>query len=742
MNMNDKNNPSILIVDDVAENRKLLTQIFQPFGYQIRVASNGNIALRSVLNIPPDIILLDVRMPGMDGFEVCKHLKKDESTQRIPIIFITASDDIEARIKGFDYGAVDYVTKPFINEELIARVKTQISLYKLQKQLFSKNELLEQEIEERKKVENKLKDVCEGLEITVAERTKDIKERLRFEELLSGLSTRLVQLPINAIENEINKTLVQLINFLNVDNISLLEYNEVKDELFFTHSQSDYNFQNFIGINFSQSFPWLNQKICKANHCEVISFDNIPDNIPDNKINDINHIFEEGIKSLLFIPLETSEKFRGGLFLCSFTQNSINYESYINRLRLVGEIFTNVLLRKRAVEDKKNLETQLHHVQKMESLALLAGGIAHDFNNILFPMLGHTEILMEEVSEKSSIYKDLSVIYKSGNRAKDLVNQILKFSRQNDPEQKPLIAGIIVKEVVKLIRSSLPASIEIITNIDEECGLINADPTHIHQISMNLITNAFHAMEKAGGKLYISLNNVDIKDTNLTIQNSQSDQYVCLKIRDTGSGIDKKIINQIFDPYFTTKPEGKGTGLGLSLVYSIIKSYSGDVQVNSEPGKGTEFSVYIPCCNSDDKNKKSSFDPSKINKQSLNGTECILIVDDDPIIANLISEMLSQYGYKTVSETNSKIAKELFKETPHKFDLLITDYSMPGLNGIHLSEIVSSIRSDLPILLMSGFNNQISDEAIKIFGINACLIKPIILLDLVTKVRQLLNKLK
>ena len=263
---------------------------------------------------------------------------------------------------------------------------------------------------------------------------------------------------------------------------------------------------------------------------------------------------------------------------------------------LIGAIesIRDITKQKQAEGERKRLKIQLQQAQKMESIGTLAGGIAHDFNNILFPILGHTELLLEDIPESSPLRDSLDKIYISTLRAKDLVKQILTFSRRDSSEFKPLEIKIVIKEALKLIRSTIPTTIDIKQDIRDGIGVINADPTQIHQIIMNLSTNAYHAMEKTGGELSVRLYEIELGENDIMRNSMTPGIHACLTIADTGIGMDKNLRGKIFDPFFTTKEHGKGTGIGLSVVHGIVLNMNGAIEVNSEPGKGTEFIIYLP----------------------------------------------------------------------------------------------------------------------------------------------------
>jgi len=400
-----------------------------------------------------------------------------------------------------------------------------------------------------------------------------------------------------------------------------------------------------------------------------------------------------------------------------------------------GEIVNYVAV-KRDITEKLRLETELHQAQKMESIGTLAGGIAHDFNNILFPIVGYTEMLLEDAPENSPFRNSLDKIYNSSLRAKDLVNQILTFSRQETSELKLIKMQPIIREALKLMRSIIPTTINIKSDISSDSIIIKADPTQIHQIVMNLTTNAFHAMEKTGGEIKVNLKEIQIGVQQLPDVKMEPGGYACLIVSDTGVGMDKKLTDKIFDPFFTTKEMGKGTGMGLSVVHGIVAALGGAIQVYSKPSKGTEFHVYFPKENDDAFEKQVTHSKEKIQ----GGREHILIVDDEKEILDMERKMLERLGYQVTPFTNSNEALEIFRSNPAGFDLIITDMAMPHLSGDKLSVELIKLRPDIPVLLCTGFSENISDEKAAAMGIKGFLMKPIIRKDLVQKIRDVLDE--
>ncbi len=388
---------------------------------------------------------------------------------------------------------------------------------------------------------------------------------------------------------------------------------------------------------------------------------------------------------------------------------------------------------KLAEEEKKKLEIQLQQAQKMEAIGALAGGIAHDFNNILSAIIGYTELAMlNEGAEHCTT--ELNEALKAANRAKDLVKQILAFSRQTDEERMPVRASLVAKEAVKFIRATIPATIEIKTHIDDKSGSVLANSVELHQIIMNLCTNAQHAIGEQAGLLEVAVQNTEI---GLSQKNDLIDleigSYVRISVKDTGNGMTRDVMKKIFDPYFTTKKKGVGTGLGLAVVHGIVKKYGGTIKVESELGKGTTFHIYLP--------KANIAAPIKAEKPKplMGGSERILFVDDEKMLVEIGQQALQRLGYDVVSRTSPIEALELFKAKPDFFDLVITDKTMPGMTGDGLAKELMSIRPSLPVVICTGYSQTVDQERAKQMGIKAFVMKPILINELAAAVRKALD---
>lgn len=389
------------------------------------------------------------------------------------------------------------------------------------------------------------------------------------------------------------------------------------------------------------------------------------------------------------------------------------------------------------ITSTKELEKQLQQAQKMEAVGVLAGGIAHDFNNILTAILGYADMASETLPEESQARQDLVEVLTAAGRAKDLVKQILAFSRQEDQDLKPIYIQTLVKEVIKLIRATLPSTIEIRPEIEESDEKISGNATQIHSILMNICTNAYHAMRENGGVLGIAVKPVTIDaeaaESNLDLKQGR---YLKLSISDTGHGMDEETLKYIFDPFFTTKGVDEGTGMGLSVVHGIVKSLSGAISVISEPGKGTTFVLYFPCLASENRSSRLT------ESTEVMGRERILLVDDEEPIARIGKRGLERFGYNVTMKTSSYQALEAFREQPDEFDLVITDYTMPGMTGLDLASELLNIRPSVPIVLISGVGEaKMLDEVGKI-GIRDFLMKPAVGYELAQAVRKTMEQKK
>jgi signal transduction histidine kinase/CheY-like chemotaxis protein len=401
--------------------------------------------------------------------------------------------------------------------------------------------------------------------------------------------------------------------------------------------------------------------------------------------------------------------------------------------------------RHQAEKERQKLEEQLNQARKMEAIGNLAGGIAHDFNNILGVIIGYTELAIDDIPEKNKTRTHLEKVLESANRAKELVKQILTFSRKSEEKKKPVLLGEIVGEVHNLLQSTLPSTIEIRLNIEKNLDPVMANSTQLHQVLVNFCTNAAHAMREKGGTIEINLKEVNLEprtgnpiDTvgSINLDLFKEGKLQQLTVRDSGHGMDAETKKRIFEPYFTTKKFGEGTGMGLALAHGIIKSHGGEITVDSEPSKGTTFHVYLPVTT-------KKMEPVIDEIESIQGgCERVLFVDDEPELAEMAKEMLENLGYQVVSKTSSVEALEIFRTNSTKFDIIITDQTMPQMTGIQLSMELRHLGADIPIILCTGYSESVNEKNFKSHGINAFVMKPIDTKEIARVIRTVLDSVE
>jgi PAS domain S-box-containing protein len=417
----------------------------------------------------------------------------------------------------------------------------------------------------------------------------------------------------------------------------------------------------------------------------------------------------------------------------------LNYDRAIRWIdgRLVHlQVATDITQLKELEQQRHRAEAQLRQAQKMEAIGTLAGGIAHDFNNILSAILGYSELALDDALHERASAPYIRQILKAGGRARDLVQQILTFSRQTETEAKPIQVKPIVKEALKLLRASLPSTIEIRPNIQSE-AIVEADPIQIHQVIMNLCTNAGHAMRETGGTLTVTLADETL-DRPFTerFRDMAPGEHLKIEVRDTGPGIAVEHMDKIFDPYFTTKEKGEGTGMGLAVVQGIVESCKGSVTVETPEDGGVSFKIHLPIIHTDEPVQ------TKLDAVVHGGSERILFVDDEPPLAELTKQLLERLGYQVTIRTSSIEALELFRSQPEEFDMVITDMTMPHMTGDRLALELMSVRPELPVVICTGYSEKITEDLLKRGNIKALILKPIIRNELLVSIRNILDEVQ
>ncbi|MCI5123075.1 MAG: response regulator [Candidatus Electrothrix sp. AR5] len=457
-----------------------------------------------------------------------------------------------------------------------------------------------------------------------------------------------------------------------------------------------------------------------AEYRGIVSYDFFIKKVHPDDREFLKKAYSESLKNRTDFDLTHRILFKDGRIKYLHEKCKSEYDENGNPLRSIGTSQDITALKVAEIE-KEEAEGRFRQAQKMEAIGTLAGGIAHDFNNLLNAIIGYSDILLLELSESSETHQYARQINKAGNRATRLVRQILTFSRRTEEERQLIQIHLIVKEVIKLLRSSFPATIEIRQNIND-CGFVTADSTQLHQVIMNLCTNAFHAMRERKGVLEVRLEQVHLdQDISLLAGDLPEGQYICLTVSDTGYGIDKITMIRIFEPYFTTKKKDEGTGLGLSTVHGIVLSHGGGLAVESEVGQGTTFKIFLPIAES------ASILPQEKEvvrtRAKLSGR--ILFIDDVEFNVQLGTHVCKRIGCSAKGVTNSLEALALFREAPEDFDIIITDQTMPNLTGFELAVEMMKIRSDIPIIMVTGHSDNVDEQKAKEMGIREFLTKPL-----------------
>ncbi|MBF0474748.1 MAG: response regulator [Deltaproteobacteria bacterium] len=710
-----------MIVEDDEISAALLNHTIERLGYIVcRIVRSGEEAFEKAETDLPDLILMDILLAGrVDGIEAAKRI---QSNLEIPVVFATAYDDQEKLDRAKLSNPVGYILKPYNDRQIKVSIemalyvagvekkrrRAESSLQELNNQLEKRieertttlqglNSLLEREIAERKIVEKALRESEENYR-TVADFTYDWEWWLDSDGRYIYVSPSCERI-----------TGYRADEFLQQQ--GLLERITHPDDRAAVSEHHSNNLNNPLELDLEFRI------ITRDGQNRWISHYCIPVYSPDGVFHGRRGSNRDVTKR------KASEKALSEAY-------SLMEQRVAER---TDELFKANEMLKHEIEENKRAEQKLRQAQKMEAIGTLAGGIAHDFNNILGAIMGYTQLAMTEASPGTQLYIFLREVFNAGLRAKDLIKQILTFSRQSEQSKQPFLIGTVIKEAIKLLRASLPATIEIQQNISHQVGPVLGDPTQIHQVLMNLCANASQAMADKGGVLGISLEEVAVTPEQAGSMGLGAGEYVRLRVSDTGPGIAAEIIDRIFEPYFTTKGIGEGTGLGLSTVLGIVELHGGVVKLHSEPGTGSTFSIYLPRHFSDTKQVTTVQEPME------SGAEKILLIDDEKSLAEMVARMLKRLGYQVTMRTSSLEALELFRFQPDRFDLVITDQTMPQMTGMDLAKKILGIRPDIPIILCTGFSSAVTSDTIKAVGIHGLLMKPIIMEELAKTIRTIME---
>jgi signal transduction histidine kinase/ActR/RegA family two-component response regulator len=559
-------------------------------------------------------------------------------------------------------------------------------------------------------------------------------QRIRLEQIVNEISINLIGADTDKLDEAINMAIKTIGETTGVDRSYIFLFSEDLETMSNTHEWCNKGVDPQIDHlqNLSADiFPWWMSWLKRHENIHIPWVKDLP---PEANV-EKEMLEEQDIQSLIVVPMTYKNRLIGFVGFDSVKEEKKWTNEDIGLLRVVSNLFAMALERKHGEEERHNLKERLRHSQKMEAIGLLAGGIAHDFNNILGAIIGYTELAIMDIPDGNQAKANLAQVLSAAERAKDTIKQILTFSRKSKEEKTLIYLSDVVNEALILLRSTLPATIEIQPGIDKELIPIIANPTQINQLVINLCTNAAYAMREKGGILKVDVKEIDVDADGPNPKTLAPGKYQLLSVSDTGHGMPPEIMERIFEPYFTTKKKGEGTGMGLAMVHGIVTGHGGDITVSSQPAAGTTFRVYLPVTG-----EEAADVPEKPQNQPIQGgNERILFVDDEHTLVEVGEKMLTKLGYHVVTKTNSSEALEMFRSHPDQFDLVITDQTMLHMTGIRLTGEIKAIRPDIPVILCTGFSEDIDEENYKTRGVSGFIMKPLSRKKLAAVIRRVLE---
>ncbi len=726
---------NILVVDDERSIRTTVKAFLELDGHSVETAEEAESAMAVLRSKPMDVVLTDIILPRISGVDLLRRIR--DTTPGVQIIMMTGEPTLETAAESLRHGAVDYLQKPVGKNDILRAVRTALHVKHL-------NDEKLRLAEENRNYMNHLEQLVETRTHALAASEATLRHRAEELSILNRLARKVNE--SMTVDGSIQCGLSEMAKAVAADLA-----------VFFLRTGGDLVLRGTFPEQ--SEMEWQPQRVHAVGTCLcglAVSEDRAiySSDIRSDSRCTMEECRKAGFRSFAALPLRADSETIGVLGIASLQQRDfIEHASFLEALANEMCIGLNKSLlyereQQHAVElnaslsriqegetERLRLLQQLQRSQRLEAIGTLASGIAHDFNNILAVVIGCTELALLRTPKESKAWQSLEMVLSAGQRAKDLVKQILAFSRQSEEERKPIQITRTVKEVLKFMRASLPATIEIREDIDSDSGAILADPVQIHQIVMNLCTNAHHAMSEKGGVLEVKLMSVNLGSGEDAVHpDLKPGPYVKVTVKDTGCGMDEATKVKIFDPYFTTKAKGVGTGLGLAVVHGLVQNHGGAITVESEAGKGSVFNLYFPAI------QKEAVEETLIQETMPIGREHILLVDDEPVLLDMSREMLEYLGYSVETRTSSVEALALFSAQPNRFDLVITDMTMPFMTGDKLAKELLRIRADIPIVVCTGYSERIQDEQAKATGIRAFVMKPILMAKMAKAIRDALEK--
>lgn len=784
--------PKLLLVDDTPTNLLIIQRRIRkhfPDG-EILLASSPEEAMQIAERENPDVAILDLYMPRFNGIEVAGALKARPDQKRFPVLIVTSGDsDAGLRVQALEAGADDFIDRTSTEAELISKLRVLLRVKRAEDELRNANRRLTQMAGERTlelyesaesfkalfecgsdlmlifeldgagdatRVVEANPAACHHLGYTRDELLGQAPRNLFSRDFLVQWDLRLrsiiehrqtcfdgtllrrtghgvpVTMHAQTIETAERRTIIVCCQLFERTRPSAEDSGRRYRLIASQTGQIIYEIR-MEGMRLSVSGAWTQitgrptddiNDLHGGKWLEIIH--------PDDR-KEVLSTFRDAIKNLGKYHMQWRVKHADGTFRHVEDLGVVMAGEDGKAMCVLGTL-KDVTSRVEAEEERKRAEQLEQHTRKLESLGVLAGGIAHDFNNILAAIIGLTDMALQDLKPGTMLHEDLTEVLRAGHRAKELVKQILKFSRQDQEDRRPVFLHQVVREALRLLRATIPPHVEIIDAVHIESGQVLASAAQMHQLVMNYCANAAHAIGSKAGSIEVQLRDVDV-DARMASAHPQlrPGPYVKMSVIDTGHGMDERVMARIFDPFFTTKPIGEGTGMGLAVVHGIVGTHGGAVLVDSKPGRGSAFHTYLPRVD------VVISDVEEETKPSVKGQERILFVDDEEAVLRFAQAALQALGYAVTLCEHPDTALKLFSEAPQAYDLLVTDLMMPGMMGDSLAQAVHHIRPDLPVVLFTGFGDYVSNERVEEVGIFEIVHKPIIAKDLVEALRRALE---